>query len=231
MIINAQYFQTKELYIPNSVAQPSIGSVSPSATTQLNEEIESIEQSLLLDILGYEQLQELNAQFETNGDWKAGALQKWIDLVDGKEDWKGLRYSIGTKKISLIAYYVFFYYLEMDFQKMYQNQAFVQLQKFSRGTFFIIKHDLVQGTGDNFTTIGRFKAGSSGTLIMEKKFTCKISVPESTGVKVENVGNAVNNIELNNRKPVFFYKQYGPNSVPAPAGVTRIDEEQPSTAI
>ena len=116
MIINAQYFQTKELYIPNSVAQPSIGSVSPSAVTQLNEEIESIEQSLLLDILGYEQLQELNAQFEPNGDWVATPVQKWVDLVDGKDDWKGLRYTIGTKKISLIAYYVFFYYLGMDFQ-------------------------------------------------------------------------------------------------------------------
>jgi hypothetical protein len=116
MIINAQYFQTKELYIPNSVAQPSIGSVSPSASTQLNEEIESIEQSLLLDILGYEQLQELNAQFEANGDWIVDPLQKWVDLVDGKDDWKGLRYTVGTKKVSLIAYYVFFYYLGMDFQ-------------------------------------------------------------------------------------------------------------------
>lgn len=116
MIINAQYFQTKELYIPNSVAQPTIGSASPSAIVQLNEEIESIEQSLLLDILGYEQLQELNAQFDSNGDWVEDPIQKWVDLVDGKEDWKGLRYSIGTKKISLIAYYVFFYYLGTDFQ-------------------------------------------------------------------------------------------------------------------
>jgi hypothetical protein len=116
MIIDAQYFQTKELYIPNSVAQPTIGSVSPSATVQLNEEIDSIEQSLLLDVLGYEQLQELLAQFESNGDWIATPLQKWVDLVDGKDDWKGLRYSIGTKKVSLIAYYVFFYYLGMDFQ-------------------------------------------------------------------------------------------------------------------
>ena len=116
MIINAQYFQTKELYIPNSVAQPSIGSVSPSATAQLNEEIESIEQSLLLDILGYEQLQELMAQFEENGDWVEDPIQKWVDLVDGVDDWKGLRYTIGTKKISLIAYYVFFYYLGTDFQ-------------------------------------------------------------------------------------------------------------------
>lgn len=116
MIINAQYFQTKELYIPNSVTQPTIGSVLPSATAQLNEEIESIEQSLLLDILGYEQLIDLNAQFESNGDWIATPIQKWVDLVDGKEDWKGLRYTIGTKKISLIAYYVFFYYLGTDFQ-------------------------------------------------------------------------------------------------------------------
>jgi hypothetical protein len=116
MIINAQYFQTKELYIPNAVAQPSIGSVLPTASVQLAQEIESIEQSLLLDILGYEQLQELNAQFEPNGDWIASPVQKWVDLVDGKDDWKGLRYTIGTKKISLIAYYVFFYYLGMDFQ-------------------------------------------------------------------------------------------------------------------
>jgi hypothetical protein len=116
MIIDAQYFQTKELYIPNSVAQPTIGSVSPSATAQLNEEIDSIEQSLLLDVLGYEQLQELLAQFESNGDWIVDPIQKWVDLVDGKDDWKGLRYSIGSKKVSLIAYYVFFYYLGMDFQ-------------------------------------------------------------------------------------------------------------------
>lgn len=116
MIINAQYFQTKELYIPNSVAQPSIGSVLPSATAQLNEEIESIEQSLLLDILGYEQLQELMAQFDEDGNWIADPMQKWVDLVDGVNDWKGLRYTIGTKKISLIAYYVFFYYLGIDFQ-------------------------------------------------------------------------------------------------------------------
>lgn len=116
MIINAQYFQTKELYIPNSVAQPSIGSVLPSATAQLNEEIESIEQSLLLDILGYEQLQELMAQFDEDGNWVEDPIQKWVDLVDGVDDWKGLRYTIGTKKISLIAYYVFFYYLGTDFQ-------------------------------------------------------------------------------------------------------------------
>jgi hypothetical protein len=116
MIINAQYFQTKELYIPNVVAQPSIGSVAPSASTQLQQEIDSIEQSLLLDILGYEQLQELNAQFTEDGEWVEEPIQKWVDLVDGKDDWKGLRYTIGTKKISLIAYYVFFYYLGMDFQ-------------------------------------------------------------------------------------------------------------------
>lgn len=116
MIINAQYFQTKELYIPNSVAQPSIGSVSPSATAQLNEEIDSIEQSLLLDVLGYEQLQELLEQFDEEGEWVEDPIEKWVWLVDGKDDWKGLRYNIGSKKVSLIAYYVFFYYLGTDFQ-------------------------------------------------------------------------------------------------------------------
>jgi hypothetical protein len=116
MIINAQYFQSKELYIPNAVAQPSIGSVSPSALVQLENEIESIEQSLLLDALGYAQLTELMAQFEANGDWKPTADQKWKDLVDGKENWRGLRYTVGTQKRSLIAYYVFFHYLGTDYQ-------------------------------------------------------------------------------------------------------------------
>ena len=116
MIINTQYFQSKELYIPNAVSQPSIGSNSPSNVSQLDSEIESIEYSLMLDVLGYEQYAELRAQFQETGEWVATPVQKWVDLVDGKENWRGLRYTIGNKKVSLIAYYVFFYYLGTDYQ-------------------------------------------------------------------------------------------------------------------
>lgn len=119
MIINSDYFLTKAVYIPNVVAQPSIGGNTPSALSTLTDEIEEKEAELLLAALGYEQFAELMAQFNSDGTYVTTPVQKWVDLVDGKEyngkKWKGLRYEAGDKKISLIAYYVFFYYLQEDF--------------------------------------------------------------------------------------------------------------------
>lgn len=115
MIIDTSYFLTKGVFIPNAVSQPSIGSNTPTSLSQLQEEIDEKENELLLSFLGFEQTTELLAQFNADGTWKEDALQKWKDLVDGLEEWKGLRFTIGTKKISLIAYYVFFYYLKDDF--------------------------------------------------------------------------------------------------------------------
>lgn len=119
MIIDTTYFLNKSVFIPNAVVQPSIGSNTPTAAIQLQQEIDEKENELLLSCLGYEQTKELLSQFEVNGAWKVSALQKWKDLVDGLEfdgkKWNGLRYTIGTKKISLIAFYVFFYYLKEDY--------------------------------------------------------------------------------------------------------------------
>lgn len=115
MIIDSTYFTGKETYIPNAVAQPSIGSNNLNLSSLLDNEIEDKESELLLDILGFSQATELYNQFEPNGDWKVTALAKWVDLVDGKDSWRGLRYTIGNKKVSLIAYYVFFYYLANDY--------------------------------------------------------------------------------------------------------------------
>jgi hypothetical protein len=74
-----------------------------------------------MSILGYTQYVDLIAQFEetTPGagdwDWITSPLQKWVDLVDGKDNWKGLRYASGGNKFSLIANYVFCSYLENDY--------------------------------------------------------------------------------------------------------------------
>ena len=111
MIIDSTYFIGKETYIPNAVLQPSIGSNNISAASELLQEIEDKESELMLDVLGFSQATELYNQFEPDGSWKVTALAKWVDLVDGKDNWRGLRYTIGGKKVSLIAYYVFFYYL------------------------------------------------------------------------------------------------------------------------
>ena len=119
MIINSSYFQNKSVFIPNSIVNPSLGGNSPDAITQLDMEIAEKEHELLIAFLGQEQTIELLNQFETDGAWKPSALQKWKELVDGvtydNKKWNGLRYTIGGKKISLIAYYVFFHYLKDDF--------------------------------------------------------------------------------------------------------------------
>ena len=119
MIINTAYFLNKNVFIPNAVAQPSIGSNTATSIDQLKAEIDEREDELLLSFLGQEQKVELLAQFNTDGTWKDDALQKWKDLVDGVDyegkHWNGLRYTIGTKKISLIAFYVYFWYLKEDF--------------------------------------------------------------------------------------------------------------------
>lgn len=119
MIITTAYFLNKNVFIPNAVVQPSIGSNTPTSINQLQAEIDEREDELLLSFLGQAQKTELYDQFETDGTWKPTALQKWKDLVDGADfdtkHWNGLRYTIGTKKISLIAFYVYFWYLKEDF--------------------------------------------------------------------------------------------------------------------
>lgn len=118
MIIDSSYFLNKMVFIPNVVAQPSIGNNSPSIIDTLNGEIEYKEKELLISILGYEQYIELSQQFiERAGIWYwiDTPLQKWVDLVDGKDSWKGFRYTIGGNKISLIANYIFCHYLEQDY--------------------------------------------------------------------------------------------------------------------
>lgn len=124
MIITTPYFQNKSVFIPASIAQPSIGGNTPTAVSTLQNEIDEKEAELLIGALGYEQYEELYAQFEqvspsTEWTFKTNALQKWKDLVNGKtyngKRWRGLRYTVGKQNVSLIAFYVFFYYLKSDF--------------------------------------------------------------------------------------------------------------------
>jgi len=123
MLINTSYFQNKSVFIPSTVTQPSIGSNTPTAADSLQQEIDQRECEVLVKALGWVQYAELLDQLEQvspSTDWtvKPSAPQKWKDLVngvtyDGKR-WNGLRYTLGTNKISLIANYVYFYYLQSE---------------------------------------------------------------------------------------------------------------------
>lgn len=114
MIIDTSYFQYQPLRIPNAIPQISIQQNTPSNNDELLAAITNMEYQLLINALGYEQYNELMSQFEVNGDWKVSALQKWKDLIDGKDEWRGVRYSVGTYKHSLIAYYVYYQFLLND---------------------------------------------------------------------------------------------------------------------
>jgi len=120
MIIDTSYFLNKSVFIPNVVNQPNIGGNNPNKTDVLKQEIDEKEAKLLISALGFEQYKELSEQFNSAGSFKDSALQKWKDLTEGKtlengKRWNGLRYSYGSKKISIIAYYVYFYFLSGDF--------------------------------------------------------------------------------------------------------------------
>lgn len=102
-ILTSSYFNTGELFIPNSVDVPSINPNNPTAVDNLQSFIDKYEKILLVDVLGIEQYNTLiDNQSETSG--------VWFDLINGKEYenkvWAGLK--------PLIASFVFCKYLEND---------------------------------------------------------------------------------------------------------------------
>jgi hypothetical protein len=114
MIINNSYFQG-DIKIPNS--QDSLTPLTDRRGNfvDVEEYIAKFERQIMIYALGLTEYKDFIDQFETNGDLKAGATQKWKDFTDGKEytvdsvdkEWLGLRYTQGTQKYSLIAYYIF----------------------------------------------------------------------------------------------------------------------------
>lgn len=86
----------------------------PTATLQMM--IDSKEPEFLIKLFGYE----LYKNYAV-GIAAGSPAQKWLDLRDGKEyttasgaltKWPGLRFTVGTAKKSLIANYVYWFYLE-----------------------------------------------------------------------------------------------------------------------
>ncbi len=116
-IINDTYFQAPKREIPN------LDEADSRAFAELELLIDEKCRLLLLDFLTVDQAQELDSYLGEDGlfpEDTTGIPQKWIDLVKGveytKNDvnliWNGLIYSKGTYKGSLLADYVYYYWLE-----------------------------------------------------------------------------------------------------------------------
>lgn len=108
MLINDTYFQ-------GILNVPNIYEVNSLELTQLNYAIDKWGTLFIQEFLGYELFNEFSTHL-TGGNLNATAPQKWKNLVNGIEytlnnktfKWRGLIYSEGISKISIIAYFVYY---------------------------------------------------------------------------------------------------------------------------
>ena len=121
-IINDTYFQAPKREIPN------LDEADSKSFAELELLIDEKCRLLLLDFLTSEQVTELES-YLVNGILPTpptGVPQKWIDLVNGKSytkngvelRWTGLIYTKGTYKGSLLADYVYSFWLESQVSYM-----------------------------------------------------------------------------------------------------------------
>lgn len=128
-IINDTYFQSPKREVSN------LNEPDSKTFAEIQLLIDEKCRLLLLDFLTVEQFQELDG-YLVNGIFPENAQpdpllpnyvpQKWIDLVKGctyqASDvdliWKGLTYSLGTSKHSLLADYVYYFWLESQVSYM-----------------------------------------------------------------------------------------------------------------
>lgn len=115
MIIDLTYLIKEPLMLPNISENPNSG-VNNNAL--FDGYLNQFEYDFLLHTLGYELTEDLLSQFESDGEWKADATQKWKDLVDGKNNWRGLRFLQNGIKKSLIAHYVYCQILYKESSKL-----------------------------------------------------------------------------------------------------------------
>lgn len=124
---------------------------------------------------------------------------------------------------------------DLDFAKMYNTgesaaaSTYQDFQKWSVGLFFIAKYDLINGnhTVNVPAPGGRFEdtKDNLGTLLCETQISCKLQMPEMTGLTTGAAFPANQQLLLDNRKPNRIIRVNGMTY----AGVgVRHDEEMPA---
>lgn len=131
--------------------------------------------------------------------------------------------------------------MQFDMKKYFKGAYFQDIQKFCRYPMFIMHGEMSQDAVIE-TKIG-WSTGSAitgrGELIFERVFDCALSMPETVGAQVETytapvVGMTQGKLELNLRKPVFAYYNYGTQDDYAEGtvrSVQKIDETNPQQPI
>lgn len=152
-IIDESYFQS-DLFIPNS------NELNSSALDVLGQFIDSKARLCLKNALGYTLFSELDS-YIVSGNLDPLAPQKWLNLVNGVEytkgdttyKWDGLIYTEGTKNQSLLAYYVYYYWLLNEQQKQ-TGVGTVSLQ--SKNATNVNATQTLVNVWNNFVTLYQF---------------------------------------------------------------------------
>jgi len=118
-IINEANF-TRELSVPNLISSQSGNSAELAYYGDEKPRL------LLQMSLGNVLFSQLDSQV-TAGVLNVGADQKWKDLVNGVtydgKVWKGLNYTEGSFKVSLLAYYTYWFWVNDSYSSNFQIQA------------------------------------------------------------------------------------------------------------
>lgn len=106
-LINDTYFQSPKYFIPNLEESDS------KSFTELERLIDEVCRLFMQSILNDDELIDFESYlvdgiFPTD---TTGIPQKWIDLINGKDDWKGVLQTNGTSKTSLLIDLVYYNWL------------------------------------------------------------------------------------------------------------------------
>ncbi len=103
MIVKTTDFEL-DAYIPNRDDAPNSDIIGNEP--ELQGFIDKYEEEVLINLLGYALYTELKSQFDGTGAWNPVVDQKWKDLVNGKEAYRGMK--------DMIVGYVFWKFAESD---------------------------------------------------------------------------------------------------------------------
>ena len=110
MIIDNSYF-VNEIFIPH--AKPSISDDVTAVSADITSFIDTYSKECLIKCLGYALFKEFSEQldFSKPNGLKDGANAKWDKLLNGHEEWKGIRYKTTSEyNKSFLADYVYYFY-------------------------------------------------------------------------------------------------------------------------
>lgn len=116
MIIDDSYF-TGDIYLPQVGDEAS---TVANNNGKLQSFIDEYEPKILEMALGFELYNEFKENLTEGGELEVGAQDKWSDLLNGTEytsgstsyKWRGLIKEDGIINTSLIAYYVYYWYVK-----------------------------------------------------------------------------------------------------------------------